>query len=218
MTSVTDAPPGELLVALRAVGLRFPGGSGLAATDLEVRAGELVVVRGPSGSGKSTLLAILAGWATPDQGVLEWGPALAAPATRGRWSSIAALLQLLAPATELSILENVMFPLRASGVSAAEARARALAALAALDAAELADRAIGAVSMGQQQRAMLARAIVDEPTLLLVDEPTSHQDPDHAGSVVDQLRAVAHRHGGCLVATHDELVIARADRVVDLVR
>jgi putative ABC transport system ATP-binding protein len=210
------APPGTLLVAVRGVGLRFPGGGGLPATDLDVRAGELVVVRGPSGSGKSTLLAILAGWATPDEGELEWGPPLASPAARLRWDTIAVLLQVLAPATELSILENVTFPLRASGVGAAEARRRALDALDALGAADLADRAIAAVSMGQQQRAMLARAIVSEPTLLLVDEPTSHQDPDHAGSVVDQLRAVAHRHGGCLIATHDELVIARADRVVTL--
>ncbi len=216
MTSSTDVPAGEILVALHSVGLQFPGGGGLAATDLEVRGGELVVVQGPSGSGKSTLLAILAGWATPDRGELEWGPALIAPATRARWSSIAALLQVLAPATELSVLENVMFPLRASGVRAPEARTRALAALTALDAVELADRAISAVSMGQQQRAMLARALVSEPILLLVDEPTSHQDPDHAAGVVDQLRTVAHRHGGCLVATHDEVVIAGADRVVTL--
>lgn len=202
-----------VLVRAEAVGKRFPGGGGLAPLSFAVSAGELVVVRGPSGSGKSTLLAILAGWAEPDTGTVTWSPELH---DRDRWGSLALVLQVLAPARELSVLENVMLPLRACGVAFAEAEARARAALAAVDALSLADRSIAAVSMGQQQRAMLARAVVAEPVLLLVDEPTSHQDPGHATDMLDVVRSVTERGGACLVATHDDIVIERADRVVDL--
>jgi putative ABC transport system ATP-binding protein len=81
---------------------------------------------------------------------------------------------------------------------------------------ELADRAIDEVSMGQQQRAALARAIVVGPKLLLADEPTSFQDEFHTGVVIEALRAAAGDGAAVLVATHDNAVVAAADRVVAL--
>jgi putative ABC transport system ATP-binding protein len=88
--------------------------------------------------------------------------------------------------------------------------------LHALDLVDLAQRLPAEVSLGQQQRTALARATVGVPALLLVDEPTSHQDAGHASAAVDALRRTADAGAAVLVATHDEVVVDRADDVIDL--
>lgn len=195
------------------VSKRWGESIGLAPVDVEVAAGELVVVRGRSGSGKSTLLAMFAGWVRPDTGtaLVDGRP----PSADDPWSTLAVVPQVLALAAELSVEENVADVLGVAGAQG-QARARVGDVLAQLGLATLAERTIREVSMGQQQRAAVARAVAAAPRAILADEPTSFQDAGHAGAVVDALRTTAHAGTAVLVATHDPLVIAAADRVIVL--
>jgi putative ABC transport system ATP-binding protein len=198
------APPAELIGASH----MWAPDAGLHPIDLIVEAGELVVIRGRSGSGKSTLLALLAGLCQPDAGVvrvLGETPRLDMP-----WSQLAIVPQVLALATELSIAENIV---DCAPGSAPEAIADVMRRL---DLEELAERTTSAVSMGQQQRAAVARAMIANPRVLLADEPTSFQDDDHTAGVAAALRHAAHHGAGVVAATHDPVMVAAADRVVDL--
>lgn len=182
--------------------------AGLHPIDLDIAAGEFVVVRGRSGSGKSTLLAVLAGLCDVGTGavrVLGERPRASMP-----WTQVAIVPQVLALAVELTIRENVV-----DGANAAHA-AKADALLDALDLSELADRSIGEVSMGQQQRAAVARALLVDPALLLADEPTSFQDGAHTATVVANLRRAADTGTGVLAVTHDDVLSQAADRVIEL--
>jgi putative ABC transport system ATP-binding protein len=200
----------DVLVSARRVAKSFPGSGGLAPTDVELVAGRLTVVRGRSGSGKSTLLAVLAGWAEPDTGLIERHPT----ASVGRWSGTAIVPQAQGLAPELTSRENVELPLRLAGGDVDRDMVGEL--LRRLDLDELADRRPGEISLGQRQRVALARALVADPAVILVDEPTSHQDGGHADTVIAALRRAASRGAAVLVATHDPAVIAAAHDIVDL--
>ena len=203
------------LVRARGLMKRWDATSGLRPVDIDVDRGEVVVVRGRSGSGKSTLVGILAGWCEPDAGTIEW-PGLDAGASPRHWRSVAFSPQVLAPIVELSVRENVALPLRSAGVPWREAVMSADEVLAIVDLTEQAQRAADAVSLGQQQRMSIARAAVVRPALLVVDEPTSHQDAGHTAMLVALFRSLAHQGSACVVATHDAAMVAVADRIVDL--
>jgi putative ABC transport system ATP-binding protein len=205
----------DVLVAVDNVEKHWDETSGLQALTMEVRARELVVVRGRSGTGKSTLLAMIAGWCPPDRGVVTWGPAFEGCDITA-WDQVAVVPQVLALMGELSARENIEVALRGCGLSRTLASERADEVLDAFFLDELARRAPGETSLGQRQRTALARAIAVEPKLLLADEPTSHQDAASARRVVDVLRLRAEVGGGLLVTTHDEMVAAAANRVIDL--
>lgn len=182
--------------------------SGLRPISFTIDAGELVVVRGRSGSGKSTLLALIVGWCAPDGGrVTVHTNGASTPASA--WSTIAIVPQVLGLVPELTVRENVAEALAGEPGSVD-------AILDELDLTEMADRSPSDTSMGQQQRVAVARAVAGHPTLLLADEPTSHQDAQHVASVVAALRAAADAGSAVLVATHDDSIIAAANRVIDL--
>jgi putative ABC transport system ATP-binding protein len=169
---------------------------------LDVRTGELAVLLGRSGSGKSTLLMAAGGWLRPDGGTVR---------TPGRrWHETGQLAQRFGLLPELSVAENVGLPLKlrdaADGVRVRELLDR-------LGLAELHDRLPAETSIGQQQRAALARALVDRPAALLADEPTSHQDAGSAALVWGALDAACADGTACLVATHDEAAAGHGDRV-----
>ena len=126
------------------------------------------------------------------------------------WSELALVPQVLALSTELSIEENI------ADCGQRPDTAAVRRSMEVLDIAELAGRTIGEVSMGQQQRAAVARAAVADPKVLLADEPTSFQDDAHTEIVVRALRSAADRGAAVLVATHDDWVADAADRVVEL--
>lgn len=203
------------LVRARGLAKWWAPGVGLNPVDLEIDRNELLVVRGRSGSGKSTLVGLLAGWCEPDEGGLDWC-GLAPGESPAQWRVVSFAPQVLAPVTELSVLENVALPLRAGGMPRHEANERAAEVLAAVDLTAQARRPADAVSLGQQQRMSVARAAVVRPALLVADEPTSHQDAGHVDAVVSLLRDVARTGTACVVVTHDPAVAARADRVLDL--
>jgi ABC-type lipoprotein export system ATPase subunit len=186
----------------------------LRGVDLALYPGELVALVGPSGSGKSSLLGVLAGWEPPDGGALSWAGQPAAPA----WSELATVPQALGLLDDLTVRENVALPvrLRLGPARAHEGRTEELLGLFGL--AELADRSPSETSLGQQQRAAVARALVLTPQLVLADEPSAHQDAAWVHDVFAALRQVVHDRGAaCLVATHDPEAVAFADRVLHLV-
>ena len=188
----------------------------LAGADLAVAAGELVALVGPSGSGKSTLLALLCGWETADAGRLAYRGPLAdrRPDTLG-WPELALVPQALGLVADLSLLDNVLLPARLRGTAAAElGRAAALLADFGLD--HLADRYPHQASLGEQQRVAVARALLLRPGVLLADEPTAHQDRDSADRLLDAVTDAARAGSAVLIATHDEIAWARADRVLSM--
>jgi putative ABC transport system ATP-binding protein len=188
----------------------------LRGISLSLYPGELVALVGPSGSGKSSLLGVLAGWERPDLGELSWASAAgtgAAPA----WSELATVPQALGLLEELTVRENVALPvrLRLGPARAREGRTEELLGLLGL--AGLADRSPSETSLGQQQRAAVARALVLTPRLVLADEPSAHQDAAWVRGVFAALRQVVHDRGAaCLVATHDPDALGFADRVLRL--
>lgn len=188
----------------------------LAGVDLHVDAGEFVALVGPSGSGKSTLLALLCGWETADEGQLAYRGPLAQrrPDTLG-WPELALVPQALGLVADLSLADNVLLPARLRGTLADVApRARALLDAFGLD--HLADRYPHQASLGEQQRVAVARALLLRPAVLLADEPTAHQDRGHADRLLDQVTAAAREGSAVLIATHDEIAWARADRVLSM--
>jgi putative ABC transport system ATP-binding protein len=195
----------------------------LSGADLIVRAGEIVALVGPSGSGKTTLLSVLAGWERPDRGEICWlGRLLPDPATLG-WGEMAIVPQTLGMVEELSIRENVELPVRLGGGEASErpasegsGEARVNGLLDDLGLTGLASRLPGEVSLGEQQRGALARALVLRPRLLMADEPTGHQDVDWTRGVLRVLEAASSDGIACLIATHHRALVHYADRVLSI--
>lgn len=206
----------EPLVEMRGVSKRWDASSGLAAIDATLHAGEIVALQGRSGSGKSTMLALLAGWCEPDGGTITRRASLAAGDAWRTWSGTAIVPQVLGLVGELSVRENVALVLRLAGVARPDVDSRVAAMIERLDLGEQAGRLPREISLGQQQRLAVARAAIGRPMLLLADEPTCHQDLDHASAVLAELRSVAERDGAVLVASHDDVVASWADRVISL--
>jgi putative ABC transport system ATP-binding protein len=192
----------------------------LRDVSLSLGTGEVVALLGPSGSGKSTLLNVLAGWEEPDAGLVVWrSGGDDSPIGDRPWSDVAILPQTLGLFEELSVRENVELPLRlrpalAGGRGRATDRVDGLLTLFGLD--HLAERLPGEVSIGEQQRSALARALVVAPRLLLADEPTGHQDESWARVVFRTLRLVARKGTTCLIATHNQDAVTIADRVLSI--
>ncbi|MDR3420984.1 MAG: ABC transporter ATP-binding protein [Xanthobacteraceae bacterium] len=166
----TSAP----LVALRGVGKAFPNGTrALAGLDLEVRSGEFVALLGPSGCGKSTALRIVAGLSEPSEGAVEWPPpANAAPVE----SRIGFVFQEPTLMPWASVFDNVMLPLKLKGEAAAQAAVRVEAVLDRVGLAAFRHSYPRELSGGMRMRVSIARALVTEPQLLLMDEPFAALD------------------------------------------
>ena len=188
----------------------------LAPVSFTLRAGDNVVLCGRSGSGKSTLLGVLAGWCEPDTGRLTRTGTWASAGRWREWVGTATVPQTLGLLHELPLHENISLGLRLNGIDRKTIAIRTQAIIEALDLCDQADRLPTEVSLGQRQRAAVARAVVCAPALLLADEPTCHQDAAHAKMVLDTLRSVATRGGAVLVASHDEAIIANAERTISL--
>ena len=169
---MAPSPPAPV-VSLRGVGKMFGTGTlALDGLDLDVREGEFLSLLGPSGCGKSTALRIIAGLSEPSRGTVAWKDGGAV----GQARSIGFVFQepTLMPWT--SVRENVRLPLRLAGVPKAEARARADEALASVGLADFADAFPRELSGGMKMRVSLARALVTDPDILLMDEPFAALD------------------------------------------
>jgi NitT/TauT family transport system ATP-binding protein len=161
----------QAVVALRGVGKAFDNGTqALADIDLDVRHGEFLTLIGPSGCGKSTLLAAMAGLARPTAGTLAWwGDDLAHTGAAGRRIGFVFQAPTLMPWARLTT--NVRLPLTLAGMPRADADQAVAVALERVHLTRFADHLPRQLSGGMQMRASIARALVTEPDLLLMDEP-----------------------------------------------
>lgn len=184
--------------------------------------GELVAIRGRSGAGKTTLLNLIGGLDRPDSGQVvvaghEVTSAGEAELLRLRRGTVGFVFQTFGLVPILSAAENVGVPLRLAQVPAAEREQRVAVLLELVGLGGHAAQRPYELSGGQQQRVAVARALANEPDLLIADEPTGQLDSETGRSIMDLLRAVVHARGmTALVATHDPALIDLADRVLVL--
>jgi phosphonate transport system ATP-binding protein len=217
------------MLNLDRVAVTFPNGTrALRATSLDIGRGEFVVLLGRSGAGKSTLLRCLNGLVTPSEGIVtaeESGRLDDAANLRRHRRATGMVFQQHQLIGRLSALTNVLtgrlgyHPTWRALLPMP--RADRLIALRALDRVGLADRALSRVdelSGGQQQRVGIARAIAQEPRLILADEPVASLDPETAARVLTLLRDIARKDGLTAVVSLHQLELARrfADRVIGL--
>ncbi|MEU1885585.1 ABC transporter ATP-binding protein [Micromonospora sp. WMMD987] len=184
--------------------------------------GELVAVRGRSGAGKTTLLNLVGGLDRPDTGRVRVAGqdvtgAGEAELLRLRRGTVGFVFQTFGLVPILSAAENVGVPLRLARVPAAEREQRVAVLLELVGLGGHARQRPYELSGGQQQRVAVARALANEPDLLIADEPTGQLDSETGRAIMDLLRAVVHARGmTALVATHDPALIEMADRTLTL--
>ncbi|MFI8278930.1 ABC transporter ATP-binding protein [Streptomyces sp. NPDC085929] len=194
----------------------------LRGVSFEIRRGELTALKGRSGSGKTTVLNLVGGLDTPTGGTVTLdGTDLAgldeAALLALRRDRIGFVFQSFGLIPVLTALENVGIPMRMRKVPAQQREERARTLLALVGLADHMDQRPGELSGGQQQRVAVARALANEPVLIIADEPTGQLDSETGRSIMQLLRAVVRSEGvTVLVATHDQNLIELADRVVEL--
>jgi heme exporter protein A len=202
---------------LRARGLekRFGPLVALHALDLELAAGDVVAVLGPNGAGKSTLLRLLAGLARPSAGTIELAAQGGARRERRRGVGLVGHATFLTPT--LTTRENLILAARLHGLDAAPERAARALADEELEA--VAERRAGALSRGSAQRAAIARALLHDPKLVLLDEPWTGLDARSGARLSARLLAEKRAGRALVVTTHDEGRLAGlADRALVLAR
>ncbi|MBP1597338.1 MAG: pstB2 [Acidobacteria bacterium] len=197
----------------------YDGTTVLDVPHLEVPAGEICALVGPNGSGKTTLLSILAVLLKPRCGSVLLRGVETAGVPEGERQRLRRQVTLIHQKPVLfstTVRRNISYGLRATGVAARDVKARVDRALVEFGIAELADRQARRLSGGEAQRVVLARGLVLETPVLLLDEPTSFLDDDFRPMLFDFLRAANRSRGvTILLATHDSsLVSALAHRII----
>ena len=215
-------PEGDNIVV--ATGLHKSFGRGrarvhvLRGLDISVRRGEFLAVMGPSGCGKSTLLHVLGLMTPPDEGTIS----IAGRTVAGRRAELTALrreqigfvFQRFNLLGVLTAADNVAVSMRLRGLSP---DGRTASLLGELGIAHAAGRKVPEMSMGEQQRVAVARALAHRPALLLADEPTGNLDSDNSAALLDIFRRMNRRDGQTVVMiTHSAEAAAAADRIVHM--
>jgi lipoprotein-releasing system ATP-binding protein len=204
---------------------RLPEGVTLVAdASLKVERGEFIAITGPSGSGKSSLLYLLGLLDRPTEGRVllegrDTASLSAAELANLRLARLGFVFQFHFLLPEFSTLDNVLIPIRRLGrLKDAAARAQALKLLEALGMGEAAAKLPEQLSGGMRQRAAIARALANDPAIILADEPTGNLDTRNAAAVFDIFARLAAEEGrAILVVTHDAELAKRASRRVHLV-
>jgi branched-chain amino acid transport system ATP-binding protein len=238
-SAVRDVPAeiAETAVALEIqnVSLSFGGVKALAHVDLAVELGKIHAVIGPNGAGKSSLVNIITGIYRPDSGKVKIGASAFdhVPTTRLSHLGVARTFQNLALFPNLSVLDNVIVGLagraRATFVEqliglgraateATDARRRALEIIALLDLDAVKDRRVGVLPYGLQKRVDLARALVSQPRIVLLDEPMAGMTPGEKREMAQLVRAARDRFGAAVVLIEHDigLVMDLSDRITVL--
>jgi putative ABC transport system ATP-binding protein len=200
------------------------GGEVVRAADgvsLALAPGEIVALYGPSGSGKTTLLLLAAGLLSPDGGDVRFGEHSIARLSREEGAryrrSLGFVFQSFHLMPGVPAIDNATLKLLADGVSPARARKQATTWLARLGLADRAHHPPEKLSMGERQRVSIARALANDPQLILADEPTGNLDTARGRQTLGMLaRLCRERAVGMLLVTHDPDAAAFADRVCDL--
>ena len=193
----------------------------LRGVDFEMQPGEFVSVMGPSGCGKSTLLNLVAGLDSPTDGeLLVAGESLAGKSEDElaimRRTHVGIVFQFFNLLEGMTALENVTLPAVIAGAPRKRAETRARDLLDLLGLADKAKEAPGVLSGGQRQRLAIARALANEPTLLLADEPTGALDSEGGHEVLELFKRLHASGQTILLVTHDQEVADAGDRIVHM--
>lgn len=194
----------------------------LRGVSIEVEEGEFTVIAGPSGSGKTTLLNMIGALDTPTTGKVFLDNEDISELNRNelgelRLEKIGFVFQAYNLIPVLSALENIEFTMMLAGVPEKERHERAFAAMEKLHISELAKKRPNEMSGGQQQRVAVARAVVNNPTIVLADEPTANLDSETGADLLDMMETMNREHNITFIfSSHDPQVIERARRLLIL--
>ena len=226
LSSLSKIQTADVVMSVRDIKKTFIEGGQplhiLRGGGFDLHRGEIIAMVGPSGSGKSTLLQCVGLLDKPSGGsILIGGSAVQKMdedmRTNIRRKKIGFVYQKHNLLSDFTALENVMLPMMADGVAEDVAQARAMKLLRAANVAHRATHLPGEMSGGEQQRTAVARALANNPDILLADEPTGSLDPQHAGAVFELLLDLVRKSKmSMLFVTHDMNLAARADRKITI--
>jgi putative ABC transport system ATP-binding protein len=219
--------PASPLIELRDLrkSYRTPAGPifALKNINLSVQRGEFVAVMGKSGAGKSTLVNMIAGIDCPDSGeIMINGVSIQrlSEDERARWRGLnmGVVFQFFQLLPSINLVRNITIPMEfCNRYTAPERKTRALSLLDQVGLGDHARKKPALISGGQQQRVAVARALANDPPLILADEPTGNLDSKTATEILDLLSQLTRQGKTVLIVTHDKTVAARAGRVVTIV-
>jgi len=217
---------GHSLIDLRDVVKTYETGAGgvtvLKDITLRIQPGEFVGMVGPSGSGKSTMLNMITGIDRPTSGeVIVGGEAIHELSENGlaRWRgrNVGVIFQFFQLLPTLTVLENVMLPMDFCNVyKRRERKNKAMQLLERVSIADQAHKLPSALSGGQQQRAAIARALANDPPIIVGDEPTGNLDTSTAGEVFALFESLVEQGKTLMIVTHDQSLSTRTERVIHL--
>lgn len=226
MVHVKNRPPVESVIRLEGISRDFSDGRTvrrvLFPVDLRLFPGEFTILSGPSGSGKTTLLTIMALILNPSDGrIIVKGRDVTTVSEDEkatiRLKHYGFVFQNAALIPALTVMENVLMAAAVQGASITHAvRKQAEASLDRLGLTGISDQKADSLSGGQKQRTAIARALVNDPELILCDEPTSALDVESSTVVLETLRALSKENRSVILVTHDPRVFPYADRLVQL--
>lgn len=226
LNSLSKVQKGDVVLSVRDIKKTFMEGGQplhiLRGGGFDLHRGEIIALVGPSGSGKSTLLQCVGLLDKPTGGsILLTGVPVQKMddemRTMMRRRKIGFVYQRHNLLSDFTALENVMLPMLANGVDERSAMARAMKLLRAANVAHRASHLPGEMSGGEQQRTAVARALANNPEILLADEPTGSLDPAHAASVFELLLDLARKNKmAMLFVTHDMNLASRADKKISI--
>ena len=209
------------MIRCREIRKRFGTVEVLRGIDLDIARGEVVTVVGPSGAGKTTLLQIIGTLAQPDSGTVEiagrdTGSLRPAELVRLRNEQIGFVFQFHHLLPEFTATENVMIPALIRRTSRAAAQRRAVELLELLGVGHRAGHKPAELSGGEQQRVAVARALVNDPSIILADEPTGNLDTKTSIDIMHLFERIYREGNTVIVVTHEEDIARHARRIVRL--
>lgn len=226
LNSLSKIQTGDIVMSVRDIKKTFIEGGQplhiLRGGGFDLHRGEIIALVGTSGSGKSTLLQCVGLLDKPTSGSIMINGASVQKMdedmrTQIRRKKIGFVYQKHNLLSDFTALENVMLPMLANDMSEIDARARALKLLRAANVAHRTNHLPGQMSGGEQQRTAVARALANNPDILLADEPTGNLDPNHAMTVFDLLLDLVRKNKmAMLFVTHDMTLAQRADKIITI--
>jgi lipoprotein-releasing system ATP-binding protein len=214
------------IIEIRNLSKVYPGGvevRALDGIDLDIKRGEFLSIIGPSGSGKSTLLHMIGILDTPTSGTINIDGRVVTDMSekersKARNEILGFVFQYHHLLPDFTALENVMMPLLIGGVNKKAARKAASVLLEDVGLADRMDHLPSQLSGGQAQRVSVARALANNPGIVIGDEPTGNLDTRSSDMIYDLLRDLNHRKGQTFIlVTHDEKMAKKTDRIIRLV-